>query len=682
MPENTQPRSFIENVNTVANATVLATGDIIEDAQIARDEAVVAADRAKVSEVNADNSEYMSEQWAQKAYNSEITQDKFSAFHWAEVSRLEAADSLINDLVISTNYTWSSQQISTALNDKANTNHTHTNIYEPVITKNSAFNKNFSSNGTSIEVSREDHTHLNYEPSIGDKGTAFNKDFGTASGTVAEGSHSHPYEPTIVKNTAFNKNFVVDQANPLADEIQRATHTHIAEKIPYDNSGNSIITSGTVQGGMTQLDSQIGALNIYERANLTGGMTLASDSIGVSGVGVPTKVITGMNIGASSKNTLYSNGAIKVNYPSTPEKLIEGWYTFGMTIDREADTEYTVYMYRNDVVIDSSYTVKIGGVSTTTGLNNVSLDAFLAALENDDELSVYVSNDTNTNPIVISGFTVSFAGAPEGAVISSGTSIDHSDITGTGAANGVHTISDIKDLTTTLDTKTDKIIPVTSGNFAALDASGNLIDSGVESVTIGTSMKIINPATLDNIIVQTTEGDAKDGGLKLSDLALVGGSDTTTFNVATATLDTEAVTKLQLDDVIVNSASQDDFDTHRLDTTNPHSVTTTQIGAAATVHTHAIEDTLLLQDTLDNKYSEVNSPATDNIVAFETGGLLKDSGVSFDTIAANTALANSKVSSDTSGLTADSVVNQVVLDEAEYNSITPSIDTLYFIKEV
>jgi len=682
MPETTLPRSFIENVNTVANATVLATGDIIEDARIARDEAVAAADRAEVSEVNADDSEYMSEQWAQKAYNNEVTQDKYSAFHWAEVSRLEAADKVINDIVISVNYTWSSQKISDSLSDKANAVHTHTNVYEPVITKNSAFNKNFSANGTSIDVARGDHVHADYELLIGDKGTAFNKDFGVVSGTVAEGSHTHPYEPEIVKNTAFNRSFVVDQANPLTDEIPRATHTHLAETIPYDNDENTVITSGTVQGGMTQLDSQIGALNIFERANFTGGMSLSSDAIGVSGVGVPTKIITGMNIGAASKNTVYSNGAIIINYPTVPEKLIEGWYTFSLTVDREDNTEYTIYMYRNDVVIDSSYIIKIGGVSTPAGLNNVSLTSFLAGLENADELSVYISNDTNTNPVTISGFTTSFAGAPEGAVIASGTSVDHSDITGTGAANGVHTISDIKDLTTTLDTKTDKTIPDTAGNFAALDINGNLIDSGVESIAVGTAMNTINPATLDNLIVQTTEGDAKDGGLKLTDLALVGGSSVTAFEVGTATADTHAATKLQLEDVITNSASQDDFDTHTLDTNNPHGVTSSQIGAASTVHTHAIEDTVLLQDTLNNKYSEVNSPGTDNIVAFETGGTLKDSGVSFETIAANTALANSKVSSDTSGLTADSVTNQVVLEEIEYSAITPNADTLYFIKEV
>ena len=79
--------------------------------------------------------------------------------------------------------------------------------------------------------------------------------------------------------------------------------------------------------------------------------------------------------------------------------------------------------------------------------------------------------------------------------------------------------------------------------------------------------------------------------------------------------------------------SKGEFDTHLADTTNPHSVTLAQVGAAPLVHTHSIQQVTDLQDKLDDKYSKVTGgPATNNIVIFETGGLLKDSGITTDDI--------------------------------------------------
>ncbi len=112
------------------------------------------------------------------------------------------------------------------------TTHNHDGVYEPVFTKNTAFNKAFGT--TSTTVARGNHTHSGvYEP-VFTKNTAFNKDFGTTSGTVAQGNdsrivngqtayswgnhasagyalsthdHSGVYEPSFSKNTAFNKAF-------------------------------------------------------------------------------------------------------------------------------------------------------------------------------------------------------------------------------------------------------------------------------------------------------------------------------------------------------------------------------------------------------------------------------------------------------------------------------------------
>ena len=66
------PNSFIENVNAIANASSLATGDIVQDTQEARDEAVDAAVAAHNSEINAKDSEELANSWAEKGHNSPV----------------------------------------------------------------------------------------------------------------------------------------------------------------------------------------------------------------------------------------------------------------------------------------------------------------------------------------------------------------------------------------------------------------------------------------------------------------------------------------------------------------------------------------------------------------------------------------------------------------------------------
>jgi len=165
--------------------------------------------------------------------------------------------------------------LQSALDAKAATLHNHAGIYEPVITKLTAFNKNFGTGNN--DVPWGDHTHsqyalqtsvdnintllasdeltldtlqeivdfieLNkaeldtlgigniaglqnaldakaaalhnhdgiYEPVI-TKLTAFNKNFGTGNGDVPRGDHTHTgtYEGTFVKNTAFNKDKIAN----------------------------------------------------------------------------------------------------------------------------------------------------------------------------------------------------------------------------------------------------------------------------------------------------------------------------------------------------------------------------------------------------------------------------------------------------------------------------------------
>lgn len=132
---------------------------------------------------------------------------------------------------------------------------------EPAFTKNSAFNKNFDSDGISTLVSRSDHSHTAFEVGAEPAFThnnAFNRSF-TASGgnngvavTVARGDHTHTAaavgaEPAFAKNSAFNKNF-----GSAAGTVSEGNHTHAASAITGTNSGYNLslgTTAGTVSEG-------------------------------------------------------------------------------------------------------------------------------------------------------------------------------------------------------------------------------------------------------------------------------------------------------------------------------------------------------------------------------------------------------------------------------------------------
>ncbi|NHJ86837.1 MAG: hypothetical protein FK734_15350 [Asgard group archaeon] len=105
--------------------------------------------------------------------------------------------------------------------------HNHSGTYEPVFTKNTAFNKNFAGTGSASTISRSDHNHdSTYEP-VFTKNTAFNKNFaGTGSATTisrSDHNHSGTYEPVFTKNTAFNKNFA---GTGSASTVSRSDHNH------------------------------------------------------------------------------------------------------------------------------------------------------------------------------------------------------------------------------------------------------------------------------------------------------------------------------------------------------------------------------------------------------------------------------------------------------------------------
>ena len=619
-----ESKTFIENINTLANATSLATGDVVEDTRIARDEAEAAASAAEVSETNAAASAVEADDWANKGHNNPVKgtvgiDAEYSSYHWSVEASLYAGDPVINDAVISASYTWSSEKINTLLATKADTTHTHAGTYEPAFSKNTAFNKNFGS--TADDVSRGYHVHdgtngsVNYEPNIGAKGTAFNKNFGTTAGTVSEGTHTHDYEPSFTKNTAFNKNFVADTGNPLADEIPRGNHTHTAAGVSYDNTGNDLITSTTVQGALQNVDSFLGTIETTEKTYGTIALDGATRTVTITTAGTPVKMdVLTKSAGAFNNMTTPSSCNLTINYATAPDNLIEGRFSANVTCEFPASaTEITLTAYKNGAAINADWFTDVNATTkdgTTTG--TLALDGYITGLENGDYIELYITNESNTNNIVIRSLTMVFDGSPQGALIATGLSVAHSDTTGRDVADShpqsaitgltaalaaksdtshTHVVADITDFD--ISGKADKAVPLATGNIATLDGTGNLVD----------------------------------GGQTLAQKADVGGNAGQLFKVADGVSNDDAASFGQMNTMAASYVTITTFNTHE-GAANPHGTTHTDVGAAAAVHTHAISDTTGLQTALDGKYDEVGSAVTDNIPTFAAGNTLADSGVS------------------------------------------------------
>ncbi len=630
------PNSFIENVNALSNASSLANGDIVQDTQEARDIAVAAATDAHNSEIEAENSEDLAQEWADKGHNDPVvgtagSNAEYSAYHWAVEASLITGDNTIDDSAPSLSKTYSSTKIEERVATRSLTSHTHASLYEPIITpKKTAFNQNFSTasgtNGSLTSVSREDHTHTNFEPTIATKNTAFNKNFGTTSGTVMEGDTNFDtnYMAKVAENTAYNKSFVVDLNNPQPEEIQRGNHTHPAEKIDYNNTGTSL-GSSTVQGAITEVSGKIDNVQAAESTFIT-LLTQTQYTQTISAINTPTKLIMPISTIQSSKNASNNSDAeITIDYASSaygrPAKLVEGVLSVALKISNAEN--FAINIAVDDVIAGSAM----------KGTDDLIIGQFITNLDVTDtspglhqaKLSIWLTNLDNAADCVIESANIVWRGNPEGAIVASGTSIDHSDLTGTGAANGVHTTSDIQNLDTDLGLKASKVGTPVLDNILLMDATGDLKDSGVASTALTGAMQLSTVKVLDNILTMTSAGQAQDSTYKVTDLALNAGDELVPFKVANSTANNEAVNQGQMNAIAATYVLDTDYQTFIARTDNPHSVTHTQAGAAATVHTHAIADTTLLQDTLDAKYVKISpTPATGNIVQVKADGQLED----------------------------------------------------------
>lgn len=643
--------SFIENVNTIANATQAATGDILEDTQIARDEAQAAAQDAEDAAQAAQQEELLARDWAQKAYNNPVEgtvgngDDKYSAYHWSVKAAENTGDIIINDVITSLNYTWSSQKISDNLDLKSNLTHNHSGIYEPVFTKGTAFNKDFNGTGAAATVSRSDHDHATvYEPLIGAKGTAFNKNFGTNPGTVMEGdtNFDDQYMPKVTELSAYNKAFVANVNSPQASEIPRGNHIHPADKISYDPTNASNLSSLTVQGALDQADTIFTSLTITERCKITGGSS-AGTTIAITTAGDYEPILIAYNSVTSAKNAQYNDG-IQVFYDGDAGtnpgdegvKLVEGMWSATVTLTAIANSQYSITpliktLSGSWTIPNDDFSVEVGDTSgNTVGTVTATITGWISHLAEGTTIGIGITS-TAVETITIEGITASFGGEQDGAIVASGTSVDHADLTGTGAAGGIHTISDIQDLTTTLADKMELVPTATEDYIATFDAVGQVKDSTTPLSDLSSRMSLVATPTLDNIITMDSGGDSLDSGVKIADLALVGGNTLQAFKVGPAVADEDAMQKIGITNLLTNYITSTIYNAH-IAASNPHGLDYLDVGAAPTSHAHIIGNITGLQDALDDKYTKVVTPATDNVPVFETGGLLKDSGIAYTDI--------------------------------------------------
>ncbi len=633
--------SFVENVNNVANATALAAADIVDDTQAARDMAVAAAAEVAADKLVVDASVILAQKWAELGHNTPVTgtsgvDAEYSSFHWATESKTDSEASrlqVIRDGTTASTYTWSSQKISDKLDLKSDTTHLHTGVYEPAFSKKSGFNQYLSQasglNGSSLNLAREDHVHTDlYEPKVQGAHDVFDKDFGTVSGTVAEGDHNHDTRYELQGQTGSSKLLRSSDIGTGNSNVARGDHSHddtnLVHVLPTAPQYTPVVNSNTVGGAINELDAQVGSIDYVERSYISAGSETLF-AVTIAAANTPTEIVMPLSAPANTyKNASLNNGAgISVMYAVAPMKAIEGTCT--ATISVAGSDEVSLHIALGGTLIGTSSKNDGGTLSISKVIPNIPP----TPTGNDATITFWLTNHTGTTNIDIQSMNVTWSGTPEGAFVMSGATVNHADLTGLGdMVTGVHTISDIKGLQTALDDKTGAISGGIQDNLVAIDANGHIEDSGVPKTIGTTTMSKITAPTTDNIVTMDSGGQSKDGGLKITDLALAQGDALKTFKVAASVNDEDAVNQSQINAMAATYVTDATYQTFIARTDNPHSVTHTQAGAAATVHSHVISDTTGLQDELNAKYTKVSgSPVTNNFVSFGAGDTILDSGI-------------------------------------------------------
>ncbi len=196
--------------------------------------------------------------------------------------------------------------LTTDLSNKSDINHNHSGIYEPVITKNSAFNVNFgTTSGTATEGDDSRLSNNRYPTSHNSSHFPTGSDPISASDIgAAASSHTHNEsditnlvsdlsnkEPTITKLTAFNKNYETSTDNikmngsvsiGSLDTLAHADHVHPVDtsREPANSNIQSHISSTSNPHGVTA--TQVGLSNVLNLAQMPATYLDTSISLGTS----------------------------------------------------------------------------------------------------------------------------------------------------------------------------------------------------------------------------------------------------------------------------------------------------------------------------------------------------------------------------------------------------------------
>ena len=159
---------------------------------------------------------------------------------------------------------------------------------------------------------------------------------------------------------------------------------------------------------------------------------------------------------------------------------------------------------------------------TTTALNTA-LAAYTTTADLTTLLAGYIQK-SNTAGLVKNDGSIdetSYATAASVTAITNGTTIDSFSDVET-ALSGKADTSDIPDITG----KTDKVNGATNGNFAGLDANGNLTDSGKKAADFATPTNVSNLENRSTRLVKDTVGWTGKNLLKNTLLSVIGTSIT------------------------------------------------------------------------------------------------------------------------------------------------------------
>ena len=656
--ETTDIASFIENVNTVANATKLASNDSIEDAQIAAKEAKEWADKALVYSTASKESEELSYQWSSNPFNVPVDglspgSYRYSSMHWAIKSSQYSRDAVIDDTDPahpSNKTTWSSSIIASMIATKSDINHKHDDLYIRKFIPNDAYNKSFLPFGgdagvNNLYVARADHKHdVIYEPKRTVVGDVYDKFWGTGHDNVARGDHLHTgvYLPNRQLHDVFDKFF-----GTTPGTVSEGNHFHYARQIVVDETGfqtGSPISAGDVQNVLLNIDSVFDGMQTAEKTKLDVSMatqTITSITVPAMNVGAPVNVTMTKSNGWKNADYVYEGNAgqnilvgghIKLDYAVATTRFIEGIYSARVMIDAEASTKYSIAIHVNDVLINTSYFSR-STASGGAGPLELSLTSFMNNLNNGDKLSLYVYNNTNSNDIKIASHTASWNGLPEGSIVGSSVTVHHQDVLNRDIANQHPFISIYdgagNDLNEVVLTLAKKPTPFVAGNFASIDSNGNLVDSGHDASEYDKNMKLVDPIETDYLLKMDNAGQATSAGMPITALALLGGSVTQVFRVKDPIDDKDAVNKITMTNTLGSYPTTIDFEAHT-NASNPHGITVASIGAASAVHSHTISQIVNLENALDNKYGIVSNQPTGFLPMFDdnTGNpILSDSGI-------------------------------------------------------